>query len=559
MAEEVLQRNCRALAQWDPEQAAAIEGATGTPETVLRAGRSGETSATIRGAAGREIWLHSRYAPGREADRVVADLGSAATCVCFGFGAGWVARSYLNRYRHAAVLVFEPDLSSIRAVLSTEPSWAEDLARGRLQFADTAELMAQRLARMHHPPLRDGVVVHTLPGRERHPVSGATIADARNHLTGALREIAAEHATIRRFGVPWLTHTVANAGTMTYDRQSRAAAVVAGIRGRVFVVGAGPSLDESGLVLYGSQQDTIIAVDTAVPALRRRGIAPDIVVSLDPQGWSSLHLRHVLPRRTVLIADLGVSPQVRRSADTVLLVASRHPLHQLMRARGLPVATLFDGPETVGEAACDVAATGDSVSLVGFDGAYPRGATYARGTYHHDLAGSRQRRLAPAEHFFAAQVYPRSEQSADSDTRPVFYRREMTAAAERIRRRAERRPDRQADTGPADGPAVPSPAGAPDVSSFWSAHLQGAERAATALEAAPELSTPEVLATAGADGRAHMPVLAGLAPRLRERRPAGLTTVEARHLENGGAPALAATLRMVIRRISPFVFTGIRR
>ena len=534
-SDRILTANLDALARRDPALADRIRrGGTNTRLAIVPS-RSGAPTAVLRPArdAGSEVWLHSRYDPRREADRIVAGMAQGATCVCIGFGAGWVPRAYLNRVRYASVVVFEPDVAALRIALATDDAFAGVLATGRLRLCETRDELALGIAEVHQAAIADGIVSHELSGRDRNEPD--LFRAARGTVQEASRRQAAEYATIRRFGVAWFTHTVANSALIERHRQARASRdLVARLDGPATVVAAGPSLDtylESGRHLPGP----LVAVDTAVPALLARGIHPTVVVSLDPQGWSVLHFRRRLPENVLLVADPGVSPRVFAAARTTLVVSSAHPLHRLMQRHGVTLPTVFAAPETVTEAAVDIAGvSGTPGTLLGADGAYPAGATYARGTYHHLLAQQRQRRLAPLDDFFARQVYPRVPLVDDADSdRPVFATSEMADA----RRRTEHR---LATPGV---PLVVPPSGDREttVTEFWAVH-RDCLRNAAARVTGDAWSTPELIAAIGSHGMAHLPVLAALRHRVRRGLGRDLPESLRRALDSGGAVAVRETL-----------------
>jgi hypothetical protein len=275
------------------------------------------------------------------------------------------------------------------------------------------------------------------------------------------------------------------------------------------------------------------------------GYLPDIVVSIDPQGWSSLHFRRRLPARTVLVADIGVTPRVLTAAPRTVLMSSNHPLHRLMERHGFPLLSPSCGGETVTEMAIALAGSTDAPThLIGIDGAYPRGETYARGTYHHTIAQQRGRRLASVETFFARTAYARTPSPKPDDAdRPVFAPPAMEAARERILRLAE---------SPQSMPfRLPPEAPPPDATAFWRRHAAELRSAADRLSDTRGATTPEIVATIGPHGVAHLPILAALRHRIERgglfEAGGEVSTVVAA----GGGAAVAATLRIAARLVDP--------
>jgi hypothetical protein len=171
-----------------------------------------------------------------------------------------------------------------------------------------------------------------------------------------------------------------------------------------------------------------------------------------------------------------------------------------------------------------------SIDVIGADFGYPRGKTYARGTYHYTLAVQQAWRLSPEESFFAAQVYPNTHSDTAAPL-PVFRRNGMETAARSLHRVL---------TGfvpvsvPQSSSAVHTP---PPPLRFWEAHLEELNGVISRLGQAGSWSTPEILELLGDHGRSHLPVLPALealANRLGhpradvvERISSGLTDVRA--------------------------------
>jgi hypothetical protein len=183
----------------------------------------------------------------------------------------------------------------------------------------------------------DGVTIHPLSGRAEGADDAEVFTAARRAIQTVLEEIAAELGTIRGFAFSWLAHTLANSYGVSWNETGgsvrRLAERLSSNQPRT-VVGAGPSLTRRAL--SGRPEGPLVAVDTALPALTAMGVPPDIVVSIDPQGWSTLHFRRRLSEQTILVADIGVTPRVITTSPRTVLASSNHPLHRLMERSGFP-------------------------------------------------------------------------------------------------------------------------------------------------------------------------------------------------------------------------------
>ncbi len=153
----------------------------------------------------------------------------------------------------------------------------------------------------------------------------------------------------------------------------------------VVVAGAGPSLDRCLPVLKRVRaRVTLLAADTALPALAEAGCPPDWVFALEAQ---QANLEDFLPYRDPglhLLCDLTSAPAVARLFPRKFYYCTRfHPLALFDRlaASGLLPPEL-PPLGSVGVAAVQAALglTSGPVLLAGLDFAYPGGRTHARGT-----------------------------------------------------------------------------------------------------------------------------------------------------------------------------------
>jgi hypothetical protein len=168
----------------------------------------------------------------------------------------------------------------------------------------------------------------------------------------------------------------------------------------VLVAGAGPSL-EAALPRIARARDrlTVLAVDTALPALTDAGLAPDWVYALEGQHYN---LEDFLPGRDpglTLLCDLSSCPAVLRLFPRRRPFATRfHPLalfDRLQAAGLLPPELLPLGSVGVTAVQAALRLTAGPVLLAGLDFCYPARRTHARGTPSHRRGLASCTRLAP--------------------------------------------------------------------------------------------------------------------------------------------------------------------
>lgn len=164
----------------------------------------------------------------------------------------------------------------------------------------------------------------------------------------------------------------------------------------VLVLGAGPSLDQaldtlSRLVPSFADPEMrkfrILCVDTALPALRARGIREDMAVALEAQHWN---LRDFvgLAGPADVVMDLSALPATARAAGgRVYLYSTRWTslrIFERLRAGGLlPAALPPLGSVGLSAAAVALGAGRGPVLTAGLDFAFRPEAFHARGTPGH--------------------------------------------------------------------------------------------------------------------------------------------------------------------------------
>lgn len=525
-----LQRRCltanvAALRRWDAPVAERIAAAGADPEIIGQPARDGSASIVARHSGGTPVQLHSRYRPADEARRAATDLPAVATCIVHGMGAAFIPRAYLARHRSSCVIVTERSHATVHAILR-EIDLAAEFQSGRLRVAVAPDELVAAIEAVHLPMIRDGVHSFELASWVSRDGNRDRFATLHEVIPTVLKRIAEDVATMQQFGRPWLAHTVENTFRISWETVSRRIDEFRRTTHRLpaRVLAAGPGLDAWFAAPPPPTDDSLpeIAVDTALPAIAARHRRVLAVMSLDPQGWSPLHFRRRPFPAAYLCADLGISPLVVTTGTPTIPILSNHPLHRLLRNHGFPMLSAA-ARTNVTEAAVTVLRSlgSTSVDVIGADFGYPRGKTYARGTYHYTLALQQARRISPQESFFAAQVYPNTQIDTAGSV-PVFRRGGMENAARSLRRALT-------EPVPAPAPENPVAAGSPPPPSarFWEAHLEELNGVVSRLEHAGPRSTPEILELLGDHGRSHLPVLPAL-EALAHRRGYARTDVAER-------------------------------
>ncbi len=172
----------------------------------------------------------------------------------------------------------------------------------------------------------------------------------------------------------------------------------------LFVAGAGPSLDATLPFVRANRASLfVLAVDTALPALRSSGIVPDAIVVLESQYWIERAFIGFKNSRIPVFADMTARPQaIRCPGGEISFFHTRYaPSRFLDRFASSGIAPI-EAPRlgSVGLSALWLAKIlargGAPVFLSGLDFSWGRGFTHARDSVASLADRAASTRLSPA-------------------------------------------------------------------------------------------------------------------------------------------------------------------
>ncbi|MCR9143132.1 MAG: DUF115 domain-containing protein [bacterium] len=340
---------------------AAKNGQPVVTATPGAAANTADAQADSPAAGARPTALASRYDPGKDAARLLADVAIKPTDIVLVLGLGnpVVLEQITARLGEKQIcLAVDAHLNLGRKLCAEVPDLLRYLARpGCHLFAGEALL----------PSLRsyiEGLPAERLSGLRvlRHPASLRLAPDFYDAVEGEIRDIIkskmSDLLTRFEFEQLWLKNILINSRYLPPAGQSPAkaqydpiraanstnepghkamndaaietnsatdaksagetatvAAFADALRGSAgLLVSAGPSLRESlELIAAARSKCFILACDTALKPLLKAGIVPHAVITLDAQRHTLFAFQGVSPGETVLFADLVSNPAVLRS------------------------------------------------------------------------------------------------------------------------------------------------------------------------------------------------------------------------------------------------------
>ena len=125
----------------DPKLAAAIEATDNQASNTVEPSRSGPPTLRVRSTDGRDLYLHSRHEPIKEAEQLIAPIDTKQSFVVFlhGFGLGYHAELLFERISRESILaVLEPDACAGSYGNGAARIFQNDPESGRLAFLHVA-------------------------------------------------------------------------------------------------------------------------------------------------------------------------------------------------------------------------------------------------------------------------------------------------------------------------------------------------------------------------------------------------------------------------------------
>lgn len=379
---DLLARTAPAALTWQESRAGGTGGAGGALSAVLE-------------VEGRKLSLASRYDPMAEAAKLVEpiDPSKHAAAVVLGVGLGYhVAKAAeLLGTDKSVILIFEPDLAQLRAVLEKidHTRW---LGRPNVIFADSrmdraallgrieryGSIMTQGLVLVTHPPTRQ------LHGKAVNTFSRMVTELLAYFRTNVATALVNSTRTIRNL-TQNIAHYAGGADTNELHNAARGYPAVC--------VGAGPSLAKNIDLLRDPavrRNVVVISAQTTLKPLLDRGIRPDYVTALDYHEISK-RFYEGLPRLdddppVTLVAEPKAHRSILDSFPGPIRITQNKFLDRCLGDLARPIVPIQTGA-TVAHLSFYLAQHlgCDPIMFIGQDLGFSDGLYYCPGTAIHDV------------------------------------------------------------------------------------------------------------------------------------------------------------------------------
>lgn len=371
-----------------PELPGSVMGWTYLPGTA----KDGTPTAQVE-CDGARHWLHSRYNPKEEAQRIAqqAEIARRGNAVLFGFGLGYLAEALLAELpSNGHLLIIEPDHTCLHAALEWRDLTAllAD-ARVSLLVRPTVQEAFQAWAVHFSLVKASGIAFVDSPNIHKR-LPGGFADELATHIRGFMHTVTGNLQTLMVMAHVYMGNTLR---AVPHFQTSPGVQHLFGAFGGcpVVCVAAGPSLTAT-LPLLAQVQDRclIIACDTSTRPLLKAGITPHLICAGDPQEANHRHIAGLAGEiPSYLCAEPMTYPaSLNEFSDRLFIASFRDRLMAWIEEQLGPfgqvlcwgsVATMvFDLARRVG---------GNPVIFLGQDLSFPGGRTYVPGTYFEDELG----------------------------------------------------------------------------------------------------------------------------------------------------------------------------
>jgi hypothetical protein len=374
---DLFAENLAALRKNNPPLAARLRE---TPEPqdveILTAPRGGLTL-RLRGRS-----LHSPFAPGSEMNSAVQEALATDPDWVIGFGMGLgYGLEMLRHCSRARIVVLEPALPMLRAVLQ-RIDVTHLLEDERILLIHQPEELTPSFWANHRLGDRVGFAIHPVY-QELFP---GELAELLNKVRGLFNDAVGGKQTQVARSRTWLDHTLRSLPTIV--ERPMLARLKDRFRGKPgILVSAGPSLAKNVHLLHELEgKALVVCVGTALLALLRRGIVPDLCVAIESEDIHTQFEADLSQVRLVLAPHVHPTLFALQTKRTLVVAQSANPAGiQLTAALGAASVVRESGTVATTAFSCLDLLGCDPIVLIGQDLAYSGGRQYAPGTLFEQM------------------------------------------------------------------------------------------------------------------------------------------------------------------------------
>jgi hypothetical protein len=346
--------------------------------------KTGQKTLVFKNPSGKEILLHSRYDPIQEAKRFAEKYckNNLSVVVLLGFGLGYHVREILKTFQEDIKLIVVESSRCIFKAAVENVDLREILSSGKLILSieeDKDAVMEKFATAINFSNLNKVKLIRHTPSIQVNP-------EYYNQIAKILKDVidlkSMNLTTHLSFGKLWQENILKNLHNIIYSKPVKL--LFNRFKGLpAIIVASGPSLDKNIRYLKEIEDKALIlATDTALKPMHKRGIRPHILVSVDPQPSNYKHIKGIILERTALVADSIACPQIFENVKFFRFVSSfGHPIIKWLEFRLGEFGSLKGGG-SVSTVAFDLTRKMgcDPIIFIGQDLSFTGSKFYANGT-----------------------------------------------------------------------------------------------------------------------------------------------------------------------------------
>lgn len=340
--------------------------------------------------------MHSLVDPEREGSRFLETYPPKGFFIFLGLGCGYHILPFLEYKEVTTLLIIDTGIELFRAILCRIDLRKLLLdPRVSILIDPSSEALLDFLLSHYFPSISGDI--KTVPLRSRVDLSSGFFESCIATFQKGMETWSHDFTVQSQFGKKWFVNSLAN-----LPMAEKATHLLTPNR-KVLITAAGPSLEDSlEKIRKGKKESLFIATDTSLPVLLENDLIPDAVISIDCQHISYHHFLKGFPKGVSLVLDLASPPFLSRLTDMVVFFASPHPFCRYISTFWRQFPSLDTSGGNVTHAAVSLAffLGAEQIHLYGADFSFPRGKSYARGSYLYPYFVSRSDRYQPLESSF---------------------------------------------------------------------------------------------------------------------------------------------------------------
>lgn len=394
------QTNLLALSTGNNQLASILTYTNESKKIVIKESRSKKLIPFIT-KKGRIIPLHSQYDPEKEGERFFYNFNNPGYIVFLGFGAGYHIKPFLKNKQISEILIIDKDKTIFKTIIHyfnlTELFLDK---RIKLLIDPEPEEVSDFLLKNYFPAISGNL--HILKLRARTETETSFFPKIIQTITQTISPLSEDFSVQSYFGKRWFVNTLNNLAAA-----ETATTTIPPIK-KALIIGAGPSLELQLTEIKKHAKDCyIISTDTAFPALMKFNIKPDLILSIDCQHITYFHFLEEIPNDIPLVIDLASPRNMTRLTKNLMFFTSGHPFSQYAESRWRSFPSIDTSGGNVSHAAVSLAYSlgARQIYLSGVDFSYPKGKSYARGTYLYPFFNSKSNRLNTVENYFVSFLF----------------------------------------------------------------------------------------------------------------------------------------------------------